>query len=55
LVKQIEIQYNKIRDIHAIQTINKNATVPVISNSENKFNSEQEKSDLMLNKQKAFF
>lgn len=49
LVKKIAVQYNRIRDIHAVQAINKNATVPVLLDAEKCFNSEKESEELSLN------
>ena len=49
LIKKIEVQYNRIRDIHAVQAINKNATVPVLLDEGKSFDSEKEKNELKLN------
>ena len=53
LTKKIEIQYNRIRDMHAVQAINKNATVPVLVGSTNEFSSEKEKMELSQNKERV--
>lgn len=55
LVKEIAVQYNRIRDIHAVQAINKNATVPVLLDAEKCFNSEKEQAELAHNETLVYY
>ncbi len=53
LTVEIEVQYNRIRDMHAVQAINQNATVPVLLDSDKEFKTEKEQPELGQNAGRA--
>lgn len=55
ILKEIESQYNRIREIHAVQAINKAATVPLLVDPTKQFKCIDETENLKQNEENVYF